>query len=256
MTLALAALLSVVVALLGVRLRALTAAGGALAVLVGVAILHGGGWPGLAALGSFFLGASLISRLAPDRAAALDAKGTTRDPAQVLANGGAAALAAWLLPPGAGLAALTASLAAAAADTWATSLGGYSRTEPRHILRGGPVPHGTSGGVTLLGTLGALVGALSVGLLTALVARAPRLLPIAVGVGVAGMFLDSVLGALVQGRFHCDRCDGPTERRRHRCGAMSRQIGGWRWLDNDGVNGLATLAAALAGWACWHWWPP
>jgi len=255
MPLAAALAIAAAIVLLGVRFRALSRGGGAVAWLIGGCILWRAGHPGLAALGSFFLGASLVSRLAPDRTTALDTKGTVRDPAQVLANGAAAALAALLLPAPAGLFALTASLAAAAADTWATSLGGWSRVVPRHILTHAPVPHGTSGGVTLLGTLGAVLGAFTVAGAATWCAPLPGLLPIGLGVGVLGMLLDSVLGAGVQGRFHCDSCDRPTERRRHRCGAPARLIGGWRWLDNDGVNGLATSAAALAGWACWLWWP-
>ena len=87
-----------------------------------------------------------------------------RDTWQVLANGGAAAASA-IMPilPEAVLWMVTASLVAAAADTWATSFGGWSRTDPRHILRSQPVPPGTSGGVTLLGSAGALAGAASVG---------------------------------------------------------------------------------------------
>ena len=49
-------------------------------------------------------------------------------------------LALWLV---------TGSLAAAAADTWATSLGRRSRTAPRDLLGGRAVPPGTSGGVTV-----------------------------------------------------------------------------------------------------------
>jgi uncharacterized protein (TIGR00297 family) len=199
------------------------------------------------------VGASLISRLAPDPAArALEAKGNTRDTMQVLANGGAAALGALVAPGGSALWCVTASLAAAAADTWATSVGGWSRSAPRHVLSWRPVRPGTSGGITWLGTLGAAAGALSVGGTTALFARDPALGAWATTIGVAGMLLDSVLGAALQGRFHCDRCDQDTERARHRCGAPSRHVGGIRWLTNDGVNALATGLAALLGFLAFN----
>lgn len=248
----LALLLSSLVAGLGWWLRLLTPGGALAASLVGTAIIGGTGVPGLLALGSFFVGSSLVSRIAPDLTSRFDGKTTRRDAAQVIANGGAAALGALL--PGAAIWAVTASLAAAAADTWATSVGGWSRSAPRHILRGHPVPAGTSGGVTLLGTVGALVGAAIVGFTVALGAHRLALFPLALGVGMLGMLLDSVLGAAVQGRFHCDACDLPTEGAVHRCGRQARPTGGTAWITNDVVNGIATLAAAVAGWAAWYCW--
>jgi uncharacterized protein (TIGR00297 family) len=230
--------------------RALTRAGAAAATLVGTLILWRTGWPGMAALGAFFLGSSLISRIAPDRSVSrFDAKGSTRDSWQVLANGGAAALACIIpLPPNIPLWIVTASLAAAAADTWATSTGGWSRTDPRHILTHVPVPAGTSGGVTLTGTAGALAGAATVGLGAGWAAGSLVLLPLAIGIGTMGMLLDSVIGSVWQGRFHCPQCDQPTERAHHRCGESTRLIGGIHWLTNDGVNAIATLFAALLGY--------
>jgi uncharacterized protein (TIGR00297 family) len=250
MSLLLAASLALAIALAGWIGRALTPAGALTATVVGTLILSRTGWPGMAALGAFFIGSSLISRLAPDRSVTiLDAKGSTRDSMQVLANGGAAAFSTILpLSPQATLWMITASLAAAAADTWATSTGGWSRTDPRHILRWIPVPPGTSGGVTFLGTAGALLGATTVGIAAALAAGQATLLPLAVVVGTLGMLADSVLGGVWQGRFHCPACDRTSERRIHRCGAETSRTGGVAWLTNDGVNAIATLFAAALGY--------
>lgn len=248
MPLPLALALSTLIALPGWRLRALTGLGALAAGLVGTSIASATGWAGLAALGAFFIGSSVISRLAPDRGAErFDSKGSQRDQWQVLANGGAAALAALVLGPAA-FPVVTISLAAAAADTWATAFGGWSRTLPRHILTGRPVPAGTSGGVTLLGTAGAGLGATLVGLASAAVAGAPSLFSPALLLGMLGMLVDSILGAAAQGRFHCAGCDRPTERRVHRCGQSARHTGGLAWLTNDGVNALATGAMTVLGW--------
>jgi uncharacterized membrane protein len=65
------------------------------------------------------------------------------------------------------------------------------------------------------------------------------------------MLLDSLLGARLQGRFHCDRCDLPSERPVHRCGTPTRRTSGLRHLGNDGVNAIAN---ALAGAAGATWW--
>lgn len=242
------------VALAGAALGALTAAGALLASLVGAVILWSLGGPGLAALGAFFVGASAISRLAPDHGQArLDTKGPRRDPHQVLANGGTAALGALLelVQPGAGLWVATASLAAAAADTWATAVGGWSPTPPRHLVTGERVRAGTGGGVTWYGSAGALIGAFMVGAAAVLAGAPAALFPLALGVGMLGMLADSLLGALWQGRFHCPRCDQPTERVRHRCGCATTLVAGHRWLTNDGVNAIATFSAGALGYLAW-----
>lgn len=246
MTLQLALLISLAVAATGRLLRALTTAGAVAATVVGTAIVWRTGWSGLAALGAFFVGSSLISRLAPDHAQRrFDAKGNQRDLAQVLANGGAAALGALLLPFPAALWVVTASLAAAAADTWATSVGGWSRSEPRFILTGARVPVGTSGGISLAGALGAVGGGSLVAVSAGLIAHDGRLVALCTLIGCTGMLLDSLLGALVQARFHCAACEVPTERPRHRCGSVTQQTGGVAWVTNDVVNFLATAASAL-----------
>jgi uncharacterized membrane protein len=66
------------------------------------------------------------------------------------------------------------------------------------------------------------------------------------------MAADSVLGGLAQGRFHCLSCDQPSEWRVHRCGTRTRWVGGWSWLNNDGVNLLATALATAAAWIAWR----
>lgn len=244
--------ISLVIALIGWWTGSLSRSGTVVATLVGSAILLGTGFPGMLVLGTFFVGSSLISRIAPDRSAALDAKGNTRDAWQVLANGGTAALGALL--PGAGLWVVTASLAAAAADTWATSTGGWSRTPPRSIVSFRAVAPGTSGGVTPLGTAGAVGGAALVAGAAAILSDGTALAWTALAIGVAGMFLDSLLGATLQGRFHCPHCDRATERRVHRCGTRSDPTGGLPWLTNDGVNAAATSFAAVMGFVAWRLW--
>ena len=229
--------------------------------MTGALILGGAGWVGGAALAAFFVSASAVSRLAPARPAMLDPKGHRRDPWQVFANGGAAAagaaaaalcgkpVLAWWIAVG--------SLSAAAADTWATSIGGLSRRAPVHLLSGRPVPPGTNGGITALGTAGAAAGAaISAGAAAGIAAlsgaaHVTALASAGIIIGVAGMLTDSLLGATVQGRFRCPACNVPSEWTRHRCGAGTEVTGGWRWLTNDGVNALATTLAACGGAVAW-----
>jgi uncharacterized protein (TIGR00297 family) len=247
----LAVLVSAAAALAGRLAGALTTSGTVAATLVGAAVLAGSGWPGAAALAAFFVSSSYLSRRAPQ--ASVDAKSACRDYRQVLANGGPAALggAAGLAEPGLGLWVVTASLAAAAGDTWATSIGAWSRRPPRHLLTRAPVAPGANGGVTALGTIGGLGGALVVALAGGLAGSTPLLVPVAGLVGFTGMLLDSLLGAAVQGRFRCPQCGEPSEWRVHRCGTATTPQGGWAWLDNDAVNAVATAFGAGAGWAAW-----
>lgn len=251
-----AALVSAGVAGIAWRTGTLTRTGAVAAWTVGVLVLHGTGWAGGAVLAAFFISSNLVSRasgrvLRTD----LDPKGDRRDLWQVYANGGPAALAAWLAPPdtGLGLWLVTSSLAAAAADTWATSIGVRSRVLPRLLWSGRTVPAGTSGGVSLAGSTGAAAGAAIVAATGALSSGLPFLFPAATLIGFAGMLADSLVGGVLQGRFHCPHCDQPSEWRVHRCGSATVRRAGLAWLNNDGVNFFATALAACAGLAAWRW---
>ncbi len=210
-------------------------------------------------LAAFFISSNLVSRVRPLVAPpGLDPKSDRRDLWQVYANGGAAALGAGVGLSNGPLAIwlVTATLAAAAADTWATSVGAWSRVPPRLPWSGRTVPAGSSGGMTLLGSAGAAVGALIVAGTGAIAAGMPILLPVATLIGFFGMVTDSTLGALLQGRFHCPACDLPSEWRVHRCGAGTIQEGGIAWLNNDAVNLAATALAGCAALGAWCWLSP
>jgi uncharacterized protein (TIGR00297 family) len=249
-SLAVAALLSAG----GWATRALTADGALAATLTGFAILRGAGWPGAAVLGAFFVSGSAVGRILKAGPIAGDAKGERRDAWQVLANGGFAALGAMAAAGSADLALwiVTGSLAAAGADTWATAVGRTSGVPPRLLHFGEVVPAGTNGGMTVLGSAGGVVGAALVSGVAGLAAGQPRLLLWGILVGTAGMIVDSILGATLQGRFHCPACRVDSERRLHRCGSRTTRSGGLPWLTNDGVNAIATGAGAIAGWLAWR----
>ena len=253
----LAGAMAAVAAALAWHAGALTGRGALAAALVGGTVLAAAGWPGAAALAAFFVTGTAVSRLEPGPGTALlDPKGGRRDAWQVLANGGPAAAGALtavaLGEPVLATWAATASLAAATADTWATGIGSRSPGPPRHLRPGRPVPAGTSGGISLAGTAGALAGAAVTAGAAAAAGGGTALVLAGVMIGVAGMFLDSALGATLQGRFACPACSVPSEWRRHRCGATTVWRGGIPWLTNDGVNAVATGAAAAAGAVAWR----
>lgn len=235
--------------------RALTGGGAVAAWLIGAAVLYGTGWGGGAMLAAFFVSSTVVGRVAVLRSVAADPAGERRDARQVLANGAAAAAGALLerLWPGLGLWIACGALATAGADTWATSIGAFSGTDPRHLLTLRHVPKGTSGGLSLVGTLSALAGAAIVAVPGGLAGGGVPLLMAGTGIGFGGMLLDSLLGATLQSRSECPRCGIATESAQH-CGTPTRRVGGSRWLDNDGVNALSTTLAALAAAGAWGAW--
>ena len=201
---------------------------------------------------AFFVASSALSRFRvaqkAARTAGVVAKGGERDAVQVLANGGLFALAAlgslaWPSPLwwGAG----AGALAAATADTWGTEIGTLAGHPPRSILDGRIVPPGTSGGVTLVGTLASAAGALFLALFVAAAGWGRETALAVLAGGFGGAIADSLLGATLQARRWCDRCERGTERDVHDCGTPTRAAGGVRWLGNDAVNALSGLTGAL-----------
>jgi len=241
------------VAALAWRSSTLSASGALAATAVGAAAIHAGA-PWVVLLLVFFLSSSGLSRWRrADRAQRTDAivaKGDARDAWQVAANGGVFALAAVVAPIGDSVAwhAVGAgAIAAAMADTWSTEIGTILGTSPRLILTGRVVPPGTSGGVTVMGTAAALCGALLAALVSCAMDWGTPFLAIAAG-GLGGALADSLLGASVQERRWCDRCESATEQRIHRCGAATRRHGGIPGFENDMVNLASTAVGAVITW--------
>jgi uncharacterized protein (TIGR00297 family) len=276
-------LLAILIATAARKTRSLSRTGAYAAVVLGATIFGLGGLGWAVLLLAFFISSSLLSRLFKRRKMALDekfSKGAERDAAQVLANGGIAglfALAHLLFPaaswPWIGCA---AALAAANADTWATELGVLNPHPPILITTGKPVERGTSGGVSLAGTLAALGGAALIAMFAVLfwqgntglsipglsndLSRQLGMAPVEIGFseglawfvlltlsGLFGSLIDSLLGATWQAIYHCPQCRKETERHPlHSCGQATHLVRGYGWLDNDWVNTACTLSAALA----------
>ncbi len=259
-SLLLAMLVAAVIALTAWRFGALSRSGGLMAWFIGTVIFGLGGWRWAILLLAFFTTSSALTRLFQRRKADLEAtfeKGGRRDAGQVLANGGVAALFAILhaLYPQADWTwiAGAASLAAVNADTWATELGVLSPAPPRRITNGQIVERGTSGGVSFYGLLAAWAGATGIGLLAAALSPYPlpadKVSAYALLIGLAGFLgalVDSLLGATLQAIYFCSRCARETEKHPlHTCGSATLLRRGWKWLNNDAVNGLCALSGAI-----------
>jgi uncharacterized protein (TIGR00297 family) len=247
-------LLAIVIVYPAYRARSLNKSGAFAAMLVGTIVFGLGGWSWAVLLLLFFITSSALSRAFKKRKQGLNekfAKGQERDAGQVFGNGGLATLfvVVHALYPESGLgwAGFAASLAAVNADTWATELGVLNPTPPRLLtdLRK-RVEKGTSGGVSLFGTMAALLGAAVIALPAAWFTQDWVLFPLITFAGVAGSLFDSLLGATVQAMYFCPTDQKETEKHPiHTCGTATVHLRGWKWLDNDWVNFACSLFAVF-----------
>lgn len=263
-------ILGILIAALAWKAKALNRSGAIAAALTGGLIFGLGGLPWAVLLLTFFISSSLLSRLFGRRKLALSekfSKGSQRDWAQVLANGGLGTILVILqvLLPGETWpwVAYAGAMATVNADTWATELGVLNPQPPRLITTWQSVERGASGAISLWGSLAAVGGAALVGLFAAILASAASpsgqilaagLLLAAILGGTAGAFFDSLLGATLQAIYWCPACGKETERHpEHVCGTLTSQIRGLSWLDNDRVNFSASLVGALVCLLAYSW---
>ncbi len=221
----LAAILTGGFALLARLLRGVTPTGAAAGGAVGFVLYVGAGPGAFVALVAVFALTWFATRLGHGRKLKLGIaeRPEGRTASQVLANLGVAAGCATIYaayPTNAGwLVALAAALSEVAADTVSSEVGQAFSKTARLITTWAPVKPGTDGAMSIGGTL---AGA-SAAILVTTVCAWTRLISwqqsgVAVGAAIAGTIVDSLLGATLE-----------------RYGI----------LNNDAVNFLSTLAAAL-----------
>ncbi len=211
------------------RMAGAVSDGGALVgVIIAFLIMVAAGLGGFLPLVAVFVLTLLATRWRSERKRSLGvaerAKG--RRASQVLANLGAAALcalAAIVFPRYSGvlMVGAMAVLAEAAADTVSSEAGQAAAKQARMILDFQLAPIGTNGAVSLEGTLAGGVAACIVAWVSAFFGVVPwPLTPVIAAAGIAGMFLDSLLGATLENRGK---------------------------LGNDSVNFVSTVFAADLG---------
>ena len=206
-------------------LRGVDASGAVAGFAVALTLWLAAGWQAFVTLLAVFCltwAATRVGYARKQQLGTAERRGGRRDAAQVLANTGAAALLAMFSPAGWVVGAV-AVLCEAAADTVSSEVGQALSRRPRLITSSLVVEPGTNGAVSLAGTLAGVLGAA----LIAATALAVHLLSqpwqacLAAAAGIAGMLIDSLLGATLERRGV---------------------------LGNDGVNAASTIASALLAW--------
>jgi len=259
----LGAALSALISGTAYKRNSLSKSGAGGAMIVGTIIFTFGGWVWGVLLFSFFVLSTVLSHYktaVKENFAEKFNKGHQRDLGQALANGGAGALAAavyFFYPEPEITAAFIGAMCTVNADTWATELGVLAKNPPRLITTWKKVDAGTSGGISVKGTLATAAGSLIIALLAALFLMIDGaeyywqyILPAAAG-GLAGSLLDSLLGATVQVIYYSPRRRKETEKKFDSDGFPNEYLRGLRWLTNDWVNFLSSLGGMAVSAFIW-----
>ena len=198
--------LNALVAALGYAAKSVSASGTIAGFGIGAAIYLTLGWPGWTLLLVTFLAATLASRAGLKRKMLLgiaEERGGRRGAGNAIANTGVAAIAALIAAAGpydaAARLAFAAALAAGGSDTIASEIGKAFGRRTWSIASLGRVPAGTSGAMSLEGTLAGIGGAAALGAVAIWLGLVPAaaLAPIVAG-STAGALLESWLGATLE----------------------------------------------------------
>ncbi len=94
-----------------------------------------------------------------------------------------------------------ASVAAANSVTWGTELGKKSKKNPVDILSGNDVTGGISGGITLFGTIGSIIGSVLIGIIGFYFLTDIKIILLIIISGFISSIFDSILGSSIQARY-------------------------------------------------------
>jgi uncharacterized protein (TIGR00297 family)/Raf kinase inhibitor-like YbhB/YbcL family protein len=256
-------ILAAIIAAVAFFARSLNRSGAIAAFILGTVIFGIGGLSWSILLLAFFVSSSLLSRIFKKQKLTVEekfSKGSRRDAGQVAANGAIAGLIALIFPilggPSWLWAAFAGALASVNADTWATELGVLNKKSPRLITTGESVEPGTSGGISVTGTMASLGGSALIAILAVIfkpdqfafsIENNILLFLIVTIAGMTGSLVDSLFGATCQAIYFCGICEKQTERHPlHSCGNPTTLYRGAAWLNNDWVNAFCALTGAVS----------
>ncbi len=131
-------------------------------------------------------------------------------------------------------------------DSLASDIGTLSNKKPYDIFRRTYVEPGLSGGMSLLGSVSSLIGAIIFSLVIILLVNLSFvvLIPLTI-IMMFGSFMDSMLGSLAQIKYKCNNCGIITECPTH-CNMPCERYRGFKFINNDMVNMLSSIMVGIA----------
>jgi len=249
----LAFLLAFLISAFSIKMKFLDFGGSAVTFFLALFIFGIGGWKWTIPILTFFILSSLLSKLADkvngETTQQIFEKGSKRDYKQVLANGGVPLLVCilsviiplnidWYL-----IYLLAVSISTA--DTWSTEFGTLFARNVYMITSFKKVEAGISGGISVIGTVGGIIGSIVIvlsGLLFVQLTTNQVFWIVLFAFG--GNFVDSLLGASLQVIYKCSKCGKLTEKKTH-CNMETNYFKGIKFIDNDVVNFTSVLFISI-----------
>jgi len=193
--------LIILILLISYKKKQLSMSGYIGAVIMAILLYGFGGSSYIYPLVVFFITSSILSHFKKNN---IKIKKSDRNISQVYANGGVALFICIinhfyyhdLIYP-----CFLASVAAANSDTWGTELGKMSNKTPIDIISRHKTAPGTSGGITLIGTIGSILGSLVIGIVGHFFYISLNLLLLVIISGFLSSIVDSILGSTFQARY-------------------------------------------------------
>jgi uncharacterized membrane protein len=131
------------------------------------------------------------------------------------------------------------------ADSVASAMGGAAKARPIDILRFKRVECGISGGITVLGTISALVASFfAMGVVYCYGSFTPGEMIISAVIVFFGTVVDSILGSALQVCYRCEACGVETELDTH-CSVPTSRVKGVTFINNTTVNLLTGIITAI-----------
>ncbi len=238
--------------LLSLSKRAVDFAGLVAGIVVGSTYVFVGGLMAFIPLLTFFLLASIFTKYKYSikmKKGAAEKRQGARSWNNVVSNGlpPFIFLVLWkIFSSQAFLLAFLSAIAADLSDTLSNEIGTLSHTDPILLFSWKRVPAGTSGAVSVKGTLAGLIAPIIISIEAIPFLGLNWYLLIPIFAGFMGNLMDSVLGATLEAKYRCPICDKMIEEKYH-CGVPAELVKGVSFVNNDVVNASISVFAGILG---------
>ena len=138
-----------------------------------------------------------------------------------------------------------AVLGGSLADTLASSIGALAKGTTYDPLTFRKMSKGESGAISTLGLAASVIGGMIVGGIHYLNGGWSYEYIIIIIMSTLGSYVDSVMGAYLQGKFKCSKCNKQVEEDKH-CGRKTKLINGYAFMTNDTVNLISNIIVFIS----------